>query len=243
MALKRLLETLDGLSEAVAAEYKKGEDGKFHLDLDGDDNADDLEKVKAKKAEAERHRKEAEKKAKELEDQMEELKTQLDELQNGKSREKGDTEALEKSYKDKITKLTADYTAKLQEKDLFIQGQLVDNVATAMAAEISIRPGLMLPHIKARLRVDTADGKPVTRVLDKDGQPSAMTLDELKKEFLASDDFAPIIQGSKAKGSGAAGRLPGGGAAKKLSEMTATEEAALANSNPELYKQMLEGTK
>jgi DNA repair exonuclease SbcCD ATPase subunit len=240
MALKAILDTLDGLSEHIAALYKKGEDGKFHLDLEGGDDNNDLERVRAKKAEAEKHRKEAEKKAKDLADKLAEMEAQLEELRTGESRKKGDVDALEKSYKEKITKLENDYKAQLQARDASLQTLLVDNVATSLAAKISTKPNVILPHIRSRLRVETVDGKPTTRVLDKDGQLSALTLEELEKDFLASDDFAPIIVGSKAKGSGAAGRLPGGGATKKLSDMTATEEARFANEHPEDYKRMLE---
>jgi hypothetical protein len=37
MALKRELDTLDGLNEVVAGEYVKGTDGKFRLNLEGED--------------------------------------------------------------------------------------------------------------------------------------------------------------------------------------------------------------
>lgn len=42
MALERILDTLDGLNEVVAAEYSKGEDGKFHLSVNGDEDVTGL---------------------------------------------------------------------------------------------------------------------------------------------------------------------------------------------------------
>ena len=56
-------------------------------------------------------------------------------------------------------------------------------------------------------------------------------LDGLRAEF-------PFLFDIPSNGGGATGSTSGG-AAKKLSEMTATEEAAFANSNPDQYKQMI----
>ena len=70
----------------------------------------------------------------------------------------------------------------------------------------------MLPHIEKRLKTEHRDGKPQTIVLDDKGQPSAMTVDELKTEFQNDAAFAPLIVGTKANGAGRTGGKESGGA-------------------------------
>ena len=72
-----------------------------------------------------------------------------------------------------------------------------------IANEISTVPDLMSGAISARLTTEIVDGKATTRVLDQDGKPSALTVEELKKEFVANEKFSSIIVGSNASGSGA----------------------------------------
>lgn len=119
--------------------------------------------------------------------------------------------------------------------------QMVDSVASRIATELAGENAeIILPHIQRRLQADIVEGKPVTKVLDLEGSPSALSVEELQKEFLSNQKFSSIIVASKASGGGAnGGRKGGGGATKKLSEMSATEEAQFANQNPEQYKQML----
>ena len=88
--------------------------------------------------------------------------------------------------------------------------------------------------------IGMVDGKAVTRVLDADGAVSALKPEELQKEFLSNDRFSAIVVASRASGSGAGGGRKGGGAtSKRLSEMSATEEAKFANEKPAEYQQML----
>lgn len=65
--LKRVLENLDGLAAEVAALYKKGEDGKYHLDLEG---GDDVSGLKKNNAELLNEKKKLQDEKKKLEEQM-----------------------------------------------------------------------------------------------------------------------------------------------------------------------------
>jgi hypothetical protein len=47
-------------------------------------------------------------------------------------------------------------------------------------------------HYKNRLKADFSDGKAVTRVLDKDGNVSAASLEDLEKEILANPEYKPF---------------------------------------------------
>ena len=43
-------------------------------------------------------------------------------------------------------------------------------------------------------------------MLDKDGKPSALSVEDLEKEVLSNKAFAPILRGSQASGGNASGR-------------------------------------
>ena len=109
------------------------------------------------------------------------------------------------------------------------------NVADAMARKISTVPVAMARMVQDRLTVEIEDGEPVTRVLDKSGRPSAMTLADLEKELVADPDLSGMIVGSKASGSGATANS-GGGATKKLHEMNDSERREWYERDPESFK-------
>lgn len=133
-----------------------------------------------------------------------------------KARKEGDVTALENSWRQKLTDLENGYKSQIEGLNGSLQTLLVDNVATTLAADLSGDAApVLLPHIKSRLTVEMQDGKPVTRVLDANGKPSALTVDELGDEFRNHKAFAGVIIGSKASGTGGAGepQNPAGGAA------------------------------
>lgn len=191
MALKRKIskEEYEKLPESLATEYIEDGEG-YRLDVDGDDNGA-LKRAKDRESQL---RKDAEKRLKELEDK-------LSSIEGDDARKKGDIATLEKAWQKKIE--DAETAAKLKIDKLadYTKKSLVDVVATSIAAKISTSPALMLPHIKQRLQADLEGEAPKTVVLDKDGKPSAMTIDELSNEFVANKDFSAIIIGSKASGS------------------------------------------
>lgn len=140
------------------------------------------------------------------------------------ARSNGDIEALEKSWSDKFEKLKTDMQATIDDKSSKLNGMLVDSVAQQVASDIAQKgsSSVLEPHILKRLEAGERDGKPVTTVLDADGKPSALSLDELKQEFVNNPVFAGVIEGSKATGGGAFGsHNNGGGANLKRSEMDA----------------------
>lgn len=212
MALKHKLDTLDGLDDATKALYKKvGE--KFVLDVDGLEDGD-VAGLKKQNEQLLAEKKAAEKKAKE---EAEAARAAAEEA----AKKSGNVDALEKSWKEKYDKAMADAQAKYDADVGSLSGDvnrlLVDNVASSVARELAVpgSDGLLLPHIQSRLRVDVRDGKRTTVVVDAKGQPSALTLDDLKKEFSGNAAFAPVIAGSKASGSGAGGAKGGGAAGAK----------------------------
>jgi hypothetical protein len=143
---------------------------------------------------------------------------------------KANIDLLEKSYNEKLAKQV---TAKQTEIDTLtasLRTVLVDGEALKIATAIAKDPDsipLILPHISERLVADVADGKPVTRVLDKDGKPSASTLGEFREEILATRMFASVVLGSKASGGGATGGS-GGGSAPQIKDAANCSPADLA---------------
>lgn len=204
MAIKKTVKTLDGLPEEVAKLYVKDGDT-FVLSIEGEEDNGALKRALEREREA----------AKQAKAELKELSTRLENLEGDAAKAKakaGDVTALEESYRKKLADTEQRFKAEIEQRDGFIRQTLVDNVASGIAREISNAPDLLVPHLLRRLTVDIVDGKPVTRVLDAQGKPSASTPEELAKEFVANPTFGPVIIASKAAGGSAKGGGQGGGA-------------------------------
>lgn len=216
MALKQKISTEDynKLSAVLKGEYKQqGEE--YVLDLEGYEDPAELRRAK------EREKLDKQKALEELREARRILKEKEDAeaadaeaREQEKLRKKGDIEALENSYKEKLSKAEEARKKEVSEIQGTLTSLLVDNVATSVASDISTAPDIILPHIKSRLRAEFSEGKAVTRVLDAKGQPTALSIDELKNEFRGNDSFASIIKASNASGGGANGGGKGAGGFK-----------------------------
>ncbi|MGV5004834.1 hypothetical protein ACVCFZ_05160 [Acinetobacter variabilis] len=230
--LKYELENLDGVEESVKSLYEE-KDGKYVLKIEGipqlqQHNDEGLRKkvdelLAEKKAEQQK-RKEAEEQArKEAEEN---------------ARKNGNIEALEKSWGEKFTARETELLNEKKALEAQVYKLTVGSKATELAAKLAV-PGsdsVLLPHISNRLQVETVDGEIKIRVLDLQGKPSALSIEDLEKEFRANEAFKPLIRASNASGSGASGGQ-GGGATKKPSEMNQTERAAWQKDDPEGFAQ------
>lgn len=239
MAIKAVLENLDGVPDHLKGEYEPGEGGKFFLKVEGmDDHVEVGGLRRAKEREhADRVRAEAERA---------ELKKKLDAAQEDADNRlrgmlpKENVEALDKSWQVKLTTKEQEWGTERAKLHNSIQRLLVDDKARAIAAAVALSTKevpLLLPHIKARLAVEMGADGAATRILDKDGKPSALTMDDLQKEIIADPMFSAVVLGSKATGSGAGGASSGGASGsgqgggapfrrdpkKKLADMSAKE--------------------
>lgn len=233
MKIRITKDDYEKLSDELKSLYQEAGEG-YQLELEDLEDTGALKRAKDHEKEA---RKQAEQKARELQ-------AQLDELANAQSRKKGDIDALENSYKEKMAKMQQELESRYNALQDALQRKAVDSEATRLATELAgPHASLLLPHIKSRLKAEVEEGNVYTRVLGEDGKPTADTLDDLKNFFLANDVYSPVIIGSKATGGGAAGTVKGAGGPKRksLSEMTATEEALFARENPQEYEKMLAG--
>lgn len=227
--LKFEISTLEGVDEALHALYEKRGD-KYRLKVEGIDPADELK-------EALRKEREERKAAKERADTFEEAaRKAADEA----ARKNGDVEALDKSWQEKLSKREQELLDEREGLAAQVRELTVGRTANEIAAELAVSGSAkaLLPHIQQRLSMDIRDGRPAVVVLDANGKPSAATLDELKAEFASDPAFAPLIVGSKASGSGAAGAKPGGGAVKRFNEYTGAELAAIRKSDPAKYERL-----
>lgn len=218
--LKLELDKLDGLDDAVKSFYEE-KDGKFRLKVDG---VPDVSGLKNKVDQLLTEKKEADRKAKEAAEAAEaERQAAL-----AKS---GDIDALRQSYEAKLTKREKELMDQLSGLQSQVHGLTVGQTAMAVAVELAMdgSSDVLLPHVKQRLSMEIVDGQAVTRVLDKAGKPSAMTVEELKTEFAANPAFAPIIKASKAAGGGASGgNNSGGGAPKSKASLTGAQSERVA---------------
>lgn len=238
MKIRISKEDYEALSDEIKSLYQADGD-EFRMELEDMEDTGALKRAKDHEKEA---RKAAETRSRDLEKSIKEMQTQLEEINNDKSRKKGDIEAIEKSYQEKMVKAQQDADQRYNALQAALQRKAVDSEATRLATELAgPHAALLLPHIKNRLKADIEDGNVMTRVIGDDGNVTADSLDDLKNFFLANDAYSPVIIGSKATGGGAAGSVKGAGGPKRktLKDLSPSEEAALERDNPQEYAKML----
>jgi hypothetical protein len=202
------LDSLENIDETLQGLYEQTDTG-YQLKVTGipEPEKEDLSGLKNKVDELLREKKAASQKAREAAEEADAARLEA-------AKKGNDTEALDKSWQEKFNAREVELKKELDE----LSGTLVKltsgQTATKIAAEIAVQGSadVLLPHLERRLRTEFRDGSPVTVVLDKDGKPSAMSIDELKAEFQNSAAFAPLIVGTKANGAGRTGGNESSGA-------------------------------
>lgn len=235
-------EEFDALSEDLQKEYTlDGENATLKIEGEGAPTAEEVTRLKEKQLIADKHRKEAEKARDDAEKREEKLKKDL-EGASGKE----EIAKIREEHQKELDKIRADREAEQVAAKESRNVSLKKETSEAFANEHFTIPGLMVDQFAKRLSIEEIDGSPVVRVLDAEGKASALSLDELKKEFLDNKDYSSIIKANAGSGGGANNSGGGGGAPqKKIAEMTATEEAAFERDDPDGYAAALEaeGTK
>tara|TARA_R110000851_G_scaffold21900_5_gene65249 strand:- start:1724 stop:2440 length:717 start_codon:yes stop_codon:yes gene_type:complete len=202
------LESLENIDETLQGLYEQTDTG-YQLKVTGipEPEKEDLSGLKNKVDELLREKKAASQKAREAAEEADAARLEA-------AKKGNDTEALDKSWQEKFNAREVELKKELDE----LSGTLVKltsgQTATKIAAEIAVQGSadVLLPHLERRLRTEFREGSPVTVVLDRDGKPSAMSVDELKAEFQNSAAFAPLIVGTKANGAGRTGGNESSGA-------------------------------
>lgn len=239
MALKLILPSLDGVPADVAKEYVLQDDGTFKLDVEG---MEDTGALKRAKDHEKNKRKAAEDKATQLASKIEDLEEQVAAL--GKPGENKLDDQTRIKLEKQIVVLTGQLTAR--------EGELLGEItrltssarAAAIVSQVSDHPELLMPVIQSRLKTVMVDGKAKVMVLDKDGDESFMSEEDLIKEIKSDKKYAPILRGSQGSGSGAPGAGGGGGNTKtKLSDYNGAERIELQKSNPAEFARLVAAQK
>ncbi len=181
MALKAILDSLEGLPDDVAKEYKENDDGKFVLDVEG---LEDTGALKRAKDHEKKRRQAAEGKTAELESKLADLEEQLAALDDpGKSK-------IDDKQRVKLEQRIKELEGQLTTKEQSLLGEInrltSEATATKLAADLTDSPNLLLPHIRSRLVTEIEDGKAVVKVRDADGDVGSMTIEDLRKEFTSN---------------------------------------------------------
>ena len=231
--LQYKLDSLEGLEDGVANLYEQ-KDGVYFLKVSGVLSEDEVAGIKANRDALLAEKKEQQRLAQEAEAERQRIEREaLEEA----ARQKGDWQALEDSYKAKLAERETEFANQADALRKKVYKLTVGEQAIKLAAEIS-KPHtqqIMSRFIEERLTLDENNN---VRVLDLQGKPSAMTIEDLKAEFKANAMFQDIVVINNSSGGGASGGGLGGGAAKKPSEYTEQERIDLYNRDPILFKQI-----
>lgn len=196
------------LSDEAKKEYtpskEEGEEDQMVLTVEG---GEDVGALKRAKDYEKNNAVKAKNRIKELETEVGDLQNQLTELQTNTP----DKKALDASWQQKYDKLLKEKTDAESNLTTEINRILVDDQALSLAKDLSDTPEVLLPHIKSRLSTELEGGKAKLRIKDAEGNPSALTVDELKTEFSSNKNFANVLRGSEGSGSGAQGGQGKGG--------------------------------
>jgi hypothetical protein len=201
MALSFSVDNLDGINEAFRGLYEE-KDGKFQLSVDGipkekESNQQDYTKLMESVAKLEANNNSL------LKEKLD-AKRLAEQATLEAAKKNGDLQAIEDSWAAKYNDLETNSKTSTDGLQSVINNLTIGSESSRIASELAL-PGsaeVLLPHIKSRLSVEIVNGQPVTRVLDKDGKPSALSIKELTEEIRMTPAFAPIITGVKSNGAG-----------------------------------------
>ena len=221
------VESLEGLDENLHSLYEQ-KDGAYFLKVAGVVSEDDVAGLKTSRDALLAEKKEQQRLAQEAEAERQRIEREaLEEA----ARQKGDWQALEDSYKAKLAERETEFANQADALRKQVYKLTVGEQAIKLAAEIS-KPHtqqIMSRFIEERLTLDENNN---VRVLDLQGKPSAMTIEDLKAEFKANSMFQDIVVINNSSGSGASGGGLGGWAAKNPKDMTTQERADWATRDP-----------
>ena len=225
--LQYKLDSLEGLEDSVANLYEQ-KDGAYFLKVSGVVAESDLEGIKANRDALLAEKKEQQRLAQEAEAERQRIEREAaEEL----ARKNGNLEAIENSWKEKLAARESELTKQLTQAQQKNYELTVGRQAQELAGELA-KPNaqrLLAKEIKERLTLDE-DGN--IRVLDLQGKPTALTIDELKAQLRADPTYQDIIVINNSSGGGASGGGLGGGAAKNPKDMTTQERADWATRDP-----------
>lgn len=221
MALKAVVDKIDEIPEALRAEYTE-KDGKFHLIVDGLEDASGLKKSleilrkENKKFESDlKEQKKVWEKLGKTPDEIEQLIEQANQMEQDRLERAGEWDKLKAQMNDKHEKDLKEIRDKLAGKDgeistlrTNLQSQFVDVQATAAIASAKGEPILLLPVVQRFTKVVEEGGKFTVRVVDEkgnqrvDGKGEPLTIASLVEELKQDQIYGRAFEASGNSGSG-----------------------------------------
>lgn len=238
MALKLVVDSLDGIPEALHGEYEQDGD-KFRLKVDGIEDTSGLKSALEKERKAAR---ELEKRVKRWEalgktdEEIQALLAAAEEAERKKAELEGDHSKILKQHQEKWAKEKADLEAELNAARTSERGAIIGtSVMSALTkAGVTEEGADLLPdRLSGRIKFEIEDGKRVLKIMQADGETpmagsgkdGAATFDDLVKE--ATEKWPSLFKGSGNSGSGKPpGNPPGGAGIKKKSDFKSEKERA-----------------
>lgn len=213
MALQLIVDSLDGIPDALKGEYAE-KDGKFHLNVDGIEDTSGLKSALDKERKANR---EATAKIKKWEalgksdEEIAELLAAHEEAERKKAEGEGDFDKILGQHRSKWEKEKADLEAELtaaraSERSAIIETSVLGALTKAEATAEGL--DLLPDRLSSRIKLETVDGKRVLKIMQADGEtPMAgagkdglATFDDLVKEAIGK--WPSLFKGSGNSGSG-----------------------------------------
>jgi hypothetical protein len=216
MALKLILDTLDGLDDAVKALYGQ-KDGKFHLNVEGVEDVSGLKnKIKELTDETKAER-----------EKRQRLEREAEENEQKRATEAGEFKTLFERSQSELEKERAtnrEFRQKMQDRDR-------DAAAAALAGQLTrdtAKAGVLKKELLAHAEF-TDEG--VQFKIGGIAQDQAKMLEHMKAQY----PF--LVDGIQSNGGGANGG-GGGAAGKKLHEMNDDERLELVTKDPERFRKL-----
>lgn len=210
LKLKVTADEWGSLDEGIKGLYEE-KDGGYVLSIDGLEDTNGLKSALEKERKA---RSEYEKAVRKYEglgkspDEIAELVRLQEEAEKNKLEQKGEWDKLKAQLIENHKKELASRDEAVQKMKETLESYLVDAAATEAIASARGIPQLLLPHVKASVKVVEEDGKYLVRVVGKDGTPRMNSkgefigIKDLVSEMRDSDIFARAFEGTGASGGG-----------------------------------------
>ncbi len=228
MALKATLESLEGLDDTMKVLYKP-HDGKFRIDVEGVEFAEDVAALKNAFARTKEEASTAKAALKSFDgldaEAAREALAKVEEFSKIDPAKEADKLAQQR-VDAWVAKESKKYQAEIETREARVkslkaalESSLIDTAAMEAITSEKGRAKALLPHVKSAVRVREVDGKYVVEVLDASGNPrigdaqgNPMTIRQFVAELKTDPDFQPLFEGTNQGGSGAGGSGAAGGA-------------------------------
>lgn len=242
MALQLVIDSLETVPETVRSLYVPDGD-KFKLDVSGIEDTSGLKSALQKEREAAKHAAKQVSAWSSLGKTPEEIQELLEaqrKAEEDKATKNGEWEKLKAQMQEQSAAERQKLEQALKAKDGAIERYLIDAQAVAAISELKGVPALLLPHVKAAVKVVDDDGEYVTRVVDAQGNPRVnangdfLTIKDLVSEMRQSEVFGRAFEASGTSGTGSRPSSANG-------SRTMTEAAFNALPPKERAKRMAEG--